>query len=288
MKSTGKRRMIGLPKGLVIALLVCGICLLLVVSWAYPAPAAQPGPVIALEELVSQSTFIFDGTVTKLEAATMPAVSVSDNTIVVTIDRIYQTPEFLGDYTGREITVLVKNPRSLRAGEQATFFAKGWLLGEGVAVQEVGRLKRGSVMDLGEQIAAVRQTISDRDLQKRIASADVVVVGKVANVKAVAEPRRPGPITEHDPQWSEANLEVDTVLQGDASLRRILVLFPGTLDVAWVHVPKFRVGQEGIWILVRDRKLKAYTALDPLDFQPMNQLDRIKDLIKRTKKIPRE
>ncbi len=279
MKSNGKRWRIRLPKGLVIALLMCGVCPLLFASWAHPSPLE--------EELVSQSTFIFEGTVTKLQAATMPAVPVSDNTIVVKVGKIYHGQEFLGDYSGREITVLVKDPRALRVGEQATFFAQGWLLGEGVAVREVGRLERGRLMGLRKQIAATRQSIADQDLQKRIASADVVVVGKVSNVKTV-EPRRPGPITEHDPQWQEATLEVGTVLQGDASLRKILVLFPGTLDVAWVRVPKFKVGQEGVWILVKDRKLKAYTALDPLDFQPKNQLDRVRDLIKRTKKIPRK
>lgn len=287
MTSDGEPKMMGLPKSHVTALLIFGICSSLVVSWVCPGRAAEPRLVSLLEELVSQSTFIFEGTVTRLQAATMPVVPVSDKTIVVKVGEIYQGQEFLGEYSGREITVLVKDPTALGAGTQATFFAQGWLLGDGVAVQEVGRLERGSTMDWTKQIAATRQSISEQDVQERIASADVVVLGKVSHVKLV-EPRRPGPISEHDPQWQEATVEVGTVLQGDPSLTRISVLFPGTLDVAWVGVPKFKVGQEGIWILVRDRKLEAYTALDPLDFQAKNQLDQVRDLIKRTKKIPRK
>ena len=287
MRSDRERRMVGLPKSPGIALLIFGICSLLVVSWTCPGHAAEPRSVSPLEELVSQSTFIFEGTVTKLQAATMSAVPVSDKTIIVKVGEIYHGQEFLGDYRGREITVLVTDSTALGAGEHATFFAQGWLLGDGIAVQEVGRLERESTMDLRKQIAATRQSISGQDIQERIAGADVVVLGKVSKVKAVA-PRRPGPISEHDPHWQEATLEVDTVLQGDPSLRRIPVLFPGTLDVAWVGVPKFKAGQEGIWILVRDRKLKAYTALDPLDFQAKNQLDQVRTLIKRTKKTPKK
>lgn len=263
--------MMVLPEGVAITLLLCVLMPLLF----RPALAQS-----ILEDLVRQSTFIFEGTITKLQAATMPIVSVSDNTIVVKVERIYHAPKLLGDRTSKEVTVLVKDPTGLQVGEQALFFAQGWLLGEGVAVQEMGRLKKGILVNPGEHIAAAGQSIADQNLQRRIASADVVVMGKVSETKLRAEPDRPRPITEHDPQWQEAILEVEAVFKGDASLKRIVVLFPGTLDVAWVNVPKFKVGQEAIWILHRDPTLQAYTALDPLDFQPKNQLDRVRDLIK--------
>lgn len=272
MKSNSRRRMITPPEGLVITLLICVLG-----TMPFTHAMAQSG----LEDLVRQSTFIFEGTVTKLQSATMPVVPVSDSTIVVKVDEVLQAPNSLSDYTGREVTVLVKDPGALRVGDQAVFFANGWLLGEGVAVQEVGRLKGGSLMDLRKEIATASQSTADQDLQEHIASVDVVVVGKVSDIRALAEPSRPQPITEHDPQWQEAILEVEAVLKGDASLKTIAVLFPGSLDVAWFNVPKFRVGQDGIWLLQEDRKIKAYTALGPLDFQPKDQLDRVTELVER-------
>jgi hypothetical protein len=51
--------------------------------------------------------------------------------------------------------------------------------------------------------------------------------------------------------------------------------------VAWVDVPRPRVGEEAVWLLSFDENLKAYTALDPLDVQPVDQAGRIRQLIER-------
>jgi hypothetical protein len=58
----------------------------------------------------------------------------------------------------------------------------------------------------------------------------------------------------------------------------------------WIDAPKFPEGQYGIWILQRNQqekgwanmRLAGYTALDPLDFQPASQVDRIRALVKRS------
>jgi hypothetical protein len=55
--------------------------------------------------------------------------------------------------------------------------------------------------------------------------------------------------------------------------------------VRWRQVPKFSVGQEGVFILQRHRikelKTPGYLALDPLDFQPKPRRDHIRALIQR-------
>jgi len=242
------------------------------------APAlAQPN----LDELVRQSTFIVQGAVTRTGAATTPEVPVSENTIVVKVSQVHQAPKAMARLAGQEITVLVKNPAELKIGDQAVFFAQGWLVGDGVAVQEVGRLKGKGDADLAKRIARARVAAADQDLKGRIGNAELVVVGKVSGVT----PRPPSvqaPITEHDPAWQEAVVELSAVLKGDPSLKKVTVVFPGSVDVAWVGVPKLKVGQEGIWILQRDRELQGYIAPDPLDVQPSSQLARIKRLLKGT------
>jgi hypothetical protein len=218
----------------------------------------------------------------------MPVVPVSDNTIIVKVGEVLEVPTLLSDYAGKEITVYVKDPTTRNEGEQSIFFTQGWLLGEGIAVQEVGHLQGENVIELRKKIADARQIIADQDLEDRIVKAGLVVVGKVSEIKAITEQGRPGPISEHDPQWQEAILEIETVLKGDGSLKKIAVRFPGSIDVAWVGVPKFNAGQEGIWILQRDQQTRTYTALNPLDFQSKDQLERIKEMIKRAKKLPKK
>lgn len=234
MKSNNEPRMTLLFMGLAIILLAVS-----------PLPRADSFAQSILDaRVIEQSSFIFQGTIIKLKAVTLPIVPASENTIVVKVDEIIEAPKLLGDFTGQEITVLVRDPPTLRVGARGIFFARGWLLGEGIAVQEVGRF-----MDLRTEIIAARQTLADQTMEKRLASADLVVVGKVAEIKPVAEPGPSRPITEHDPQWQEAVVEIETVLKGDVALKRIVLWFPGSLDVAWVNVPRFKVDQEGIWIL---------------------------------------
>lgn len=55
------------------------------------------------------------------------------------------------------------------------------------------------------------------------------------------------------------------------------------MDVAWINAPKFKAGQEGIWILHKDPKTDAYTVIDPLDFQTKDQVGNVKALTSLTK-----
>ncbi len=237
---------------------------------------AQPN----LSELAKQSTFVVQGTVLRLGAATMPIVPVSDKTIVVKVAQVHQAPKTAGRLVGSELTILVKDATDLKVGDQVVFFAEGWLLGDGIAVKEVGRLKGKSSADLSKQLTTARQSVADQALKERIAGAELVVTGKVASVGARAPIDPTAPVTEHDPQWQEAVIEVSTVLKGDPSLKRVVVVFPGSLDVAWANAPKFKGGQAGVWILRHDDQAKGLTALDPIDFQPDTQVTRIRRLVK--------
>src|SRR5206468_3981696 len=105
---------------------------------------------------------------------------------------------------------------------------------------------------------------ASRDLQDRFANADVVVSGRV---KAVTLPaggteRRNGvatsaansasagrPVSEHDPKWRDAIVEVDAVHKGRLAQRTISVRFPESTDVRWYRAPKFRPGQQGFFML---------------------------------------
>jgi hypothetical protein len=263
MRSTGARRMLTSVALLPVALL--GI-------WA--EASAQPD----LEDLVRQSNVIVAATVTRLRAANVSAVPAFDNTAVVKVGRVYEAPRAIRGLAGSEITVFFNDPSLLRVGDQIVLFARTWLAGEHIAVHEVGWLPGRGPDDLGTRIAAARQGGADEDLRARLDAADLVVRGRVTAVRpAPPDPARG--VSEHDPLWQEAVIQVSSVLKGDRSLRQVVVLFPGSRDIAWVTAPRFRVGQEGVWILTRDVEAKGFTALDPLDFQPGSEAPRVRRLL---------
>jgi hypothetical protein len=235
--------------------------------------------VSSVEDLVRQSSFIFGGTIRRLNAATMAAVPVTEETVVVRVDEVLQAPETLGDHTGEDITVqLIESQEEIREGQRAIFFTNGWLYGESIAVQEVGRRSVEDAARLPEQIADTYRRAAAEELQERIARADLVVVGQVSDIYMVE--REDPPASEHDPQWWAAIINPESVEKGDLNQPTVSVWFPGSIDVMWYRSPKFHARQEGIWILQRGQVRETYTALDPLDFQPREQLDRIGSLIR--------
>ena len=95
------------------------------------------------------------------------------------------------------------------------------------------------------------------------------------------------PISEHNPHWQESVLQISSIKKGEFQGRELRMLFPSSNDEVWMKSPKPKLQEEGIWILQKDQQEKGgskfqvpgYTALDALDFQPMDQLDRVQRLI---------
>jgi hypothetical protein len=76
------------------------------------------------------------------------------------------------------------------------------------------------------------------------------------------------------------------VIKGHAS-KEITLLFPVSLDVKYNfphESPKFHVDQEGIFLLhkqqIKELNMEAFTALDPTDFQPKDQLAHIEAIVR--------
>ena len=139
--------------------------------------------------------------------------------------------------------------------------------------------------------------ISDQELQKRISAADFVIVGRVTDVRPWIVPKlksgAPSQVTEHDPDWHEAVVEIQSVLKGGkVKGNKVVVRFPQRNDVAWVSSPKFAKNQQGIFCLNRDQatgvpttkvggqKVSVYTCLGHGDSLPMSEEARVRSLLK--------
>jgi hypothetical protein len=250
-------------------------------------PPIEPPIPPHLEDLINNSSFVFIGTVKTRNATTMPEISAGKNTIVVKVDKVLEAAKTLGDYTGKDITVLLRQPEKVKVGQQMVFFTNGWLYGRSIAVKEVGVLPVEDMTRIQKQVAEGIRLAEDKNLQRRIANAELVIMGKVSNISKPQITRKQ-PLTEHDPLWQQAVIEIKSVEKGRNSLKTVVIWFPSSQDVMWYKSPKFSLNQERIWILHKYQTAalpteakEAYTALDQDDIHSISELSRIRGLIKQ-------
>jgi hypothetical protein len=261
-----------------------------------------------MKKLAADSDFVFVGTVIKTRAAVMESLA-ADNTAVVHVDRVVSAPDIFGSLGGHEITVRFKKLPALRKGTRLTFFANGWLFGDSIAVDVVGT---APATDTQAAAAPVRQSFTaeeDRVLRERMASAAMAVVGRVSKVTkserdaprtamAMTAPGGTTHISEHDPNWHEATIDVDEVIKGKKSAKQVTVQFPASDDIRWYNVKKYAVGEQGVWMLQPGAKQDpkgipakllaalpagpgVLTTLHDADFLPLHELERVKALAKK-------
>ena len=247
------------------------------------------------EELVRQSQFIFGGTILQLHASTMP-MEETESTAIVKVNQIIESPEIMQDLTNTDITVKLPEESELKVNEKIIFFTEGWIFGKSIAVIAHGLDKdTDRLEDTIRQIRQSKQSISDKELRNRLDLATLCVKGRVVSVKPSAY--RPTHLSEHDPDWQEATIEVESAEKGKLANNRVVVHFPNSNDIRWHKALKFKVGDRGIWNLHQGRDAKqkgvgekmlaaipndeVFTALDSSDFLPEAELNRVRSLMKK-------
>jgi len=268
-----------------------------------------------------QATFVFKGTIKKLKSATMKDVPLSEGTAIVTVDQIIEAPTDLAGYAGQDITVQLSGRQNVRVGLQMLFHAIGWMFGDSVAVRSLRQepVENGdaSSADTGDDPVKRR---AQKQQRSHFEDADLVVAGEVVAVRLPGDSTpggkragsRTGPITEHEPQWREAIIQVDEVLKGTHEKKQVVVRFPASTDVMWHGAPKFEAGQQGYFILHKTESKKSetkgakkrrkargtatekagktaeyYLARDSADFQPYDERGGVRALLE-TESIKRK
>jgi hypothetical protein len=263
----------------------------ILVQSAQPACASRPE-----ESLIRRSTYIFEGQVEKAHASNLKILPATESTALVRVERVLLAPSSMSNFTGQLITVELATPDSLRPGERVAFFTNAWLYGESLAVKEVGHTSTNSKDASARTIEQARAGIEEEKVQARIQLATAVIVGRVAITRPLKKEGKVGPVSEHDPDWQIAEIEVESVLKGTPTKSKVAVLYPKSMDVMWFATPRFQQGQEGTWFLqqlragegeedmTRELGGSAYVALDPLDFRPKSENARIRRLVSKVAK----
>jgi len=266
-----------------------GVLILVALIPAHTACGQQPAVAT-----LRRANIVFVGTVTQVGAASFAAVAPTPRTLVVRVEDVLDKPAALKLAAGDSVTVEPEDS-TLGRGARATFYTAGWVFGRGVAVREVAHETMPAQVSLAarrDSYLQLQRQVTDSTLAERVRQADMVVVGRVEAIRAptlMAQPHRR--ITEHDADWQEAVIVVDSMLKGPAS-PRVVVRFPGSQDIAWHRLPKFTAGQAGTFLLrldtlsgsphamVAGRQVPAYAVVAGSDVLSTSDAPRVRALVK--------
>lgn len=124
-----------------------------------------------------------------------------------------------------------------------------------------------------------------------------MVVGRVRVIRRAATRgvgEQPNVLfSEHDPDWQEAIVQVESEIKGGPDGQEIVIRFPGSLDVAWYGFPKFKAGEEGTFVLQKDNlsgspkpmvagaEVRAYIAGSRQDVLAKSEAQRVRTLMQQ-------
>ena len=183
------------------------------------------------------------------------------------------------------------------AGTRAVFYTNGWIYGQHLTVRELGETAdlTAASTEAKQQIAQAKAEGEDDRIRERLSDATLVVTGTVKSVRAFEEAQRRSPVSEHSANWWLAEVTVARTLKGEAPKGGVLIAFPTSRDVMWAESPRFKAGEEGIWILHRPKTLAGlfensqgpvYTAINRRDFQASKEIEHVVGLLRQPSPSP--
>lgn len=238
-----------------------------------------------VSDLTGKSGYIFLGTVRKTHAAT-PTVPQEPTTAIVLVDRVLDGVKEIGDLKGKEVTVRLLPQEKVETGKALVFFTYGYSFGKSVGLAEVGSLPAAEAEALSKQVPEARQTFADQAVQKRLETAELVVLATAGEPRPTEDIKRPD-VDEHDALWWVAPLKVEKTLKGALDGDSVSVLFARNTDYRWFRAPKIHAGEHAIYLLHRDQDrehgMKGFFIVDSSDVAPAEDLERIQRLLKTAK-----
>ncbi|HEX2780634.1 MAG TPA: hypothetical protein VHM30_14110, partial [Gemmatimonadaceae bacterium] len=243
---------------------------------------AQPTVAAAsYTDIVRRSGFIFQGTVQSIGTAT-PTVRAEPNTAVVLVTAVLEALPPVGNITGHQVTVRLRSPREVREGQSATFYTYVYSAGQSLGLQAVAILPLEERNVSVARIRAARDTLSDQRLARRLASAQLVVLGTAGDaIPARGSEERRG---EHDPLWSRVPIRVEVALKGNPRGPTVVVNVARSDDPAWERSPKPKPGDYKVFLLQPAKGPQFYVPgpflIDSLDMLDAGQTDRVRRLLR--------
>lgn len=203
-----------------------------------------------LDRLVPGSSIVLKGKVLVTNSTLTDEEDVSRHG-VVEVTEVIESPADIPVIKGEQITVRFQDIKNVKEGEERLFFAEPYWLGEFIGVDELGSVKAEDKLynntKLSSNIQQARTKMEETDLAKILKASPLVVAGKVNQTRRI--PSEGEKLTEHDPEWMEAEIQVEEALHGKADGQIVKIVFASSRDVMFIDAPKLQQGDEGIFVL---------------------------------------
>jgi hypothetical protein len=240
--------------------------------------------------LAKQAAFIFNGEVENARTVEKAELRLPPQSVPVRVLEVLYVKPTTAVRPGELVIVQMAERELPSAGTRATFYTNGWIYGTHLTVRELGHVVQEALQgQVKQEIAQAKAEAEDDQVRERLADAEVVLAGVVKSVKPFEEAKKASQVSEHDADWWLAEISVKRFLKGEPGKNTVLVAFPNSRDVMWADSPKFKAGEEGIWILHRPMSLErifasvkepVYTAINRRDFQETKEIERVMKLLK--------
>jgi len=175
-----------------------------------------------IKRLVTAAGFVFRGSIEREWQGDAPAVPAETGEIVATrIEQVLRSTQVLRGVAGQSALVISKHAGTLRQLHGVILFAECVSLGRQLLLREIGYVETTTVSS--HQVAEAIREADERPLRERVAGADLIVTGEVAESQPTESAKKPK--SEHDPMWWIARVTVNSVLKGRQPVGKVDVLF---------------------------------------------------------------
>jgi hypothetical protein len=238
-----------------------------------------------LRRAAAEAGFIWRGRIEPGQTPQGPPIpAAAGEALAATVEEVLHSTDVLRGLTGRSVTLVTRHAAALKERQAMIFFTDCVSLGDPVLLRELAHL--GATHEASRDVAELLREKAERPLVERLAGAELVVAGTVADSRILEQPFPPR--SEHDPQWGLARVTVETVFKGAKPKPEVEVLFASSTDIAWYRAPKLHRGMAGLFLLRRAAEedgvpQKAsrtlYKVTDPLDFLPRERRPDVERLV---------
>jgi hypothetical protein len=231
---------------------------------AIPTAALQRTNIVFIGEVLPLPP---SSATTELPAGTRP--------VMVRVDEAMIVPEAIVLSRGDLVTVAVSDPAAFPVGTRDIFYTAGVVFGRTITVREIAHEAAPPAGAVAAKQAAIKSEMAEAEMERNVRGTDAIIIGNVVKVsEPAAGDRDAGPISEHDPEWRDAQVRVSEWVKGSGP-QIVTVRFPASIDVMWASVPKLKAGTRELLFLHKDDvstemvpKMKA-----PAPFVLLNQTD---------------
>lgn len=230
-------------------IVLTSVALALISTGCATVPESPPGKSVEMAAFGPKSDFIFRGQIRILHTSTIDSPDAEEMGVVRVTD-IIQSPQNLAGSRGRDVTVRFSDIGSMSVADDLLLFTTIAFLGDEIGLTELASQPwdetRLTAAALQEDLVQTMKEHEANVLREQVRASDVVVLGTV--MRTTPRKAEVGRDTEHDPQWTEAIVQVEEQMQGDPA-ETVSFLFSASNDVAWFAAPKFNEGDRGVFML---------------------------------------